>query len=317
MSKGNAGSIVVPCDMCSTLLLRRQSSLHGYAFCSQDCFNQHRLTILRPQRFWAHVEKTATCWLWTGSVDKDGYGKYGKLEKAHRLSWLLHYGLLPDNLLVCHHCDNPPCVRPEHLFLGTNSDNQQDAIRKGRKYMPQGEECSWTRVPEEDIEAVFRLVGTLSQRLIAQRLGLSQGYVSELLAGSARRATTQYLSAPSPEALGRFTRGDDHPRAQLRAHDIIPIFQEAIRGASARMIASTRTVTYRAILDVLKRRTWTHVPVPQELIDEWARVGHLPPTACPRGHALTLRNGHRICKECDNARHRARYHQRKHEGVQP
>lgn len=100
---------------------------------------------MRPQsttkpladRFWAKVEKTATCWLWTGAK----YGGYGRLNpgkhsgvplRAHRVSWELHYGPIPQGMVVCHRCDNPSCVRPDHLFLGSHEDNMLDAVRKGR-----------------------------------------------------------------------------------------------------------------------------------------------------------------------------------------
>lgn len=88
-------------------------------------------------RFWKHVEKTDGCWLWNGATGEHGYGSIGGEGgagnlRANRVSWQLHYGKVPDGLHVCHRCDNPPCVRPDHLFLGTRKDNLQDAKAKGR-----------------------------------------------------------------------------------------------------------------------------------------------------------------------------------------
>lgn len=93
------------------------------------------------QRFWRQVNKTDTCWLWTGPIfTHTGYGLItiawrgfgSKTYGAHRVSWMLEYGPLPDEALVCHTCDVRLCVRPSHLFLGTRTDNMHDASVKGR-----------------------------------------------------------------------------------------------------------------------------------------------------------------------------------------
>lgn len=86
------------------------------------------------ERFWAKVDKTNDCWIWTGSRDQRGYGriKNGGNKLASRISWEMHFSPIPPGMFVCHHCDNPPCVRPNHLFLGTQQDNMQDMRAKHR-----------------------------------------------------------------------------------------------------------------------------------------------------------------------------------------
>ena len=97
-------------------------------------------------RFWAKVNKTDGCWVWMASGNR-GYGviampgRSGRMVYAHRYSYELHYGAFDQSLLVLHHCDNPACVRPDHLFLGTHLDNQQDKVSKGRHSESQKTHC--------------------------------------------------------------------------------------------------------------------------------------------------------------------------------
>lgn len=97
-------------------------------------------TIIK--RFWPKVKKTDGCWTWTGAKLTAGYGYIGKgsprcaMALTHRVSWIIHFGPIPDGHDVLHECDNPPCIRPDHLFTGTHLDNMWDKIRKGRHRVP-------------------------------------------------------------------------------------------------------------------------------------------------------------------------------------
>lgn len=90
----------------------------------------------RQQQLINYITAKTGCWLWLGTLDKDGYGKlkrYGKNIRAHRFFYETHIGPIEEGKLICHSCDNPRCVNPEHLFQGTNLDNEKDKDSKGRR----------------------------------------------------------------------------------------------------------------------------------------------------------------------------------------
>lgn len=138
-----------------------------------------------PEEFWQYVDKTATCWLWMGGrlphTHPYGFCNYnGKTVRAHRQAWILTYGAIPAGLWVLHHCDNPPCCRPEHLYLGTIADNTRDTHARNR--YPLGEEHYNARLTAQDIHTIRILAqgGTL-QKDIAQQFGIQQQTVSKIV----------------------------------------------------------------------------------------------------------------------------------------
>ena len=119
---------------------------------------------LNPTLFWARVSrrKESACWEWPDSRTKAGYGRlwiHPRLHYAHRVAWTITNGTIPRGLHVCHHCDNPPCVNPAHLFLGTQADNAADMVGKGRarnKPHP-GMEHRLAKLTDDDVREIRRL----------------------------------------------------------------------------------------------------------------------------------------------------------------
>jgi hypothetical protein len=129
-------------------------------------------------RFWRKVFRGDGCWYWTAGANEQGYGlfnrspaKAGNCWLAHRYSYELHYGPFDERLCVLHDCDTPNCVRPDHLFLGTRTDNAEDKVSKGRQRGPQGERNPKAALTEAEVLAIRAefAAGGVSKSEIARR----------------------------------------------------------------------------------------------------------------------------------------------------
>lgn len=151
-------------------------------FCTQDCDRLYRLRG-PEERFWSMVEKADACWLWTGYTMSSGHGQMYHPDGTmlvHRFSWELHNGPIPEGLVVCHKCDVPNCVNPSHLFLGTQSDNVQDAVNKGR--LQHGETNGHSKLKVDDVLSIIRLRKSgLTEPQIASQFGVSRGAINSIL----------------------------------------------------------------------------------------------------------------------------------------
>lgn len=132
------------------------------------------------------------CWMWMAASDPAGYGRIGvgypKIELAHRFSYRLYFGPFDKNLLVCHRCDNPSCVNPKHLFLGTHKDNHADSARKGRSKKPPihfGISHHKSKMNGYLVRKMRNIYakGKVSQRALAHRFGISQPVLGKIIRG--------------------------------------------------------------------------------------------------------------------------------------
>ena len=143
-------------------------------------------------RFWPKVRKTASCWLWRGGTNGVGYGMILKGRSkvlAHRVSWEMEHGSLDPKARVLHRCDNPACVRPDHLFLGTMKDNMQDMLKKGRnKFLAhKGEANGQSKLSDLEVrELREKAAADISQNVLAKEYEISQSSVAGLVLGYTR-----------------------------------------------------------------------------------------------------------------------------------
>jgi len=139
------------------------------------------------ERFWQKVSRRGEdeCWPWLAYRNEWGYGTIGTpaaigVELAHRVSWQLHKGPIPDGMLVLHRCDNPPCVNPAHLFLGTDADNSHDRDAKGRLQPLRGERHGCSRLTEDDVRNIRVLRGEVDRKILALYFGVTPSMISAI-----------------------------------------------------------------------------------------------------------------------------------------
>lgn len=163
-------------------------------YCSRKCSNtvawQGKPRTRLEDRFWQSVDKSGDCWIWTGSRHSCGYGQIAtKAQKpitTHRLSYIIHNGPIPSGMVIRHTCDNPPCVRPDHLVLGTHADNVADKVAKKRHRW--GSRMPTAKLTESDIPIIRRMLASgVEHQEIASRFGVSRTAITYINIGKTWR----------------------------------------------------------------------------------------------------------------------------------
>ncbi len=170
-------------------------------YCSKKCYTDTMQGSKKPS-FWVTAQKEEQlkrlrknyekyvirhdkgCWGWGGFLDRYGSLQYGGKYKsitAHRGSYIIHVGDVPDNMFVCHTCDNPPCTRPDHLFLGTPGDNVRDMYKKGRHIILRGEKAPWSKLTEKSvIEIKQKIAKDKNLKKLAQEYKISLSSIYDI-----------------------------------------------------------------------------------------------------------------------------------------
>lgn len=216
------------------------------------------------KRFWLRVDKSGSiishlntpCWEWIGG-GSNGYGRFivdGRPITTHRFSYELHYGTIPENKIVRHRCDNPPCVRPEHLLLGSVQDNVNDKMKRGRHKSSPGILNGMSSLSEEDVKNIFSdfYLG-MNQKNISKKYDVSKQHISDILRGK----RWKYLNLGISSEL--FARGSESGRAKFIEKDILLIRNLYKTGISRKDIMNQFSMCSSTLHYILNRKTWTHV----------------------------------------------------------
>ena len=165
-------------------------------FCSRACYRKPQNDLTQEDRFWLVMKDVprpeSGCWVWVGTVAGNGYGKiqYSKGRyQAHRVSYAIFHGPLSPELQVCHTCDNPPCVNPDHLYQGTAMDNSRDMVMRDRHKGPT------RKLLARDVYAIKALIAQeVPYKKISASYGVSECHISEIKHGK----VWKHITLPSP-----------------------------------------------------------------------------------------------------------------------
>jgi hypothetical protein len=220
------------------------------------------------ERFWAMVDKSGPepahvpgiggCWLWTGARKENGYGSFAEVWSvpgyAHRYSWKLHSGSDAGAMCVCHKCDNPSCVNPAHLFLGTVKDNAADMVAKGRanKVGLVGDDNPRAVLAAAEVPRIREryAAGGVTQEELAAEYGVSRSAIGCALRGISWGGTVEIPP-------GKFyRRGSRTKNAKLDERAVLGIL---VTCGSCRAVAEAFGVTPGLINQIRTRKIWKHV----------------------------------------------------------
>lgn len=230
----------------------------------------HNVPVLTGKHydlFWQKVDKSGDCWNWTAFKYGSGYGvvRYGRKNyNAHRLSYAMANGGVPDGMIICHRCDNPSCVNPDHLFAGTYHDNTRDMIQKGRKCDSSGERNGQAKLRSTQVVEIRKryAVGDISHHELAEQYNVSTALIGLITQGKV------WPKCGGPISDGMIIRnkrpskvsGERNHKAKMTADKVVALRERyASGGITMRKIGELFGICPQTACSIIHRKKWRHV----------------------------------------------------------
>jgi len=225
--------------------------------------NEIEKTALDRFKHYYKVDDETGCWEWQNARDKDGYGVYSEHNEkviAHRFAYKKFVGEIPDGAFVLHNCDNPPCVNPEHLRVGTHEDNMQDAKERTDTFSTEKQREKKRKLSKEQVLEIRDKYrgGDVSMIDLAEEYDVDDVTIYELIRGETWGDVGEPITGDLSHRIGR--EGQTNHRTQLTEKDVREIRKSYDSGEkSAIQLADEYGVTTGCIYPVVNRKTWKHV----------------------------------------------------------
>jgi HNH endonuclease len=275
-------------ECCKTFLGIPSDMIKGRKrYCSSACRRSH-LRNSWQERFWSHVARCDhemwcpyCCWEWQLGTSIWGYGLFNlktegfkSARRAHRVAWeLLNKQAIPAGLWGLHHCDNPPCCNPMHIYIGTAHDNSRDAVMRGRFHTrsygqhARGEALPQSKLTETNVlEIVKRHRAGELHSVIAKDLEVSRATITLVVHGRIWRHITETLETVPDNVQIHNHVGERHTHAKLTNEKVRQIMALFLQGHTMTALAQQFFVDYTTILAIVRRKTWKHIPWPTNAV---------------------------------------------------
>lgn len=220
-------------------------------------------------RFYSKVSKPDKngCMMWNGAKTMRGYGTLSWNKKsmtlAHRLSYELHKGLIPPGMCVCHSCDNPSCVNPEHLWLGSLIDNNQDMVNKNRHALKKGMRL-YSKLTEDQVRDIrTQILNGITMVELSKKYNVSDRTINDINSGKLWASIDNEVDKKKRIEVVKKTRSRcaSINNSKLSKENIIDIKKRLLLGESQRSIANIYDVSQFCIFEIKNERRWKHIVI--------------------------------------------------------